>query len=475
MQSYYFCTLIYAMQDRYIDLVDQTYYFPQEGFKVVNNYLQFHEINLKDLIEEHGTPLKISYLPKISKNINRARKWFHRAFETLGYNGSYNYCYCTKSSHFSFVIDQVLKEKAYIETSSEYDIDLITKLYEKGKLDKNIAIICNGFKPQAYLEKILKLIHDGFENVIPVVDNMEELLAYEKMAVDDINFAMRIATEEEPLNQFYTSRLGIRYKDIVPFFNQYIKPNPRFKLRMLHFFIDSGIKDSAYYWSELNKCIKMYVELKKYSNSLCSINIGGGLPIRTSLGAKYDYAYVIEEIVNKIKSACDDANVEHPDIYTEFGNFTVGESGAIVFEIIGQKKQNESELWYMIDGSLMTTLPDVWGMNQRFILLPINNWHHEYHRTNIGGLSCDVGDYYNSEVHINQVYMPKFKKSEKQYVGFFHTGAYQDSLSGFGGIKHCLIPSPKHLLFNYDEEGNLVYEVFAEKQSSEHMLKILGY
>lgn len=108
---------------------------------------------------------------------------------------------------------------------------------------------------------------------------------------------------------------------------------------MLHFFIDSGIKDSAYYWSELNKCLNMYVDLKQVCPELNSINIGGGMPIRYSLGSKYDYAYLIEEIVRKIKSFCDEAEIEHPNIYTEFGNFTVGESACNIFEVIGQKKQ----------------------------------------------------------------------------------------------------------------------------------------
>ena len=26
---------------------------------------------------------------------------------------------------------------------------------------------------------------------------------------------------------------------------------------MLHFFINTGIKDTAYYWNELNKCLKV--------------------------------------------------------------------------------------------------------------------------------------------------------------------------------------------------------------------------
>jgi hypothetical protein len=32
---------------------------------------------------------------------------------------------------------------------------------------------------------------------------------------------------------------------------------------MLHFFVDSGIKDSLYYWGEFQKAMKLYVDLKK--------------------------------------------------------------------------------------------------------------------------------------------------------------------------------------------------------------------
>jgi len=84
-------------------------------------------------------------------------------------------------------------------------------------------------------------------------------------------------------------------------------------------------------------------------------------------------------------------------------------------------------------------------------------------------------DYYNSESHSTEVFMPLIEEDENLYVGFFHTGAYQDSLGGYGGIQHCLIPAPKHVLIDKDQEGNLTTKVFAEEQEHDDMLKILGY
>jgi arginine decarboxylase len=168
--------------------------------------------------------------------------------------------------------------------------------------------------------------------------------------------------------------------------------------------------------------------------------------------------------------------VEEPNIFTEFGSFTVGESGATLYSIVNQKQQNDREFWYMIDSSFMTTLPDTWGINQRYIMLPINNWDKEYQRVFLGGLTCDSEDFYNSEAHTNAIFLPKLEAGDTQYIGFFHTGAYQESLGGFGGIQHCLIPSPKHIVIDRDKDDNEYYtRLFAKEQSYRSMLRILGY
>lgn len=465
------------MTNTYFDLIDQTFYFPQDGFDIEQGYLTFHGVSIKYLIEKYGTPLKITYLPKIGKQIKMARNLFNRAIKASGYNGKYYYCYCTKSAHFKYILEEVLDHKVHLETSSAFDIDIIFKLLETKKLNKDIVIIHNGFKPTQYIQKIEALRSAGFQNTIPVLDNKEEFEQYKNILEGEVNIGIRVATSEEPTFEFYTSRLGIRKEEIITFYKEKIKRQKRFKLKMLHFFVDTGIKDSLYYWGELKKVLKIYVDLKKICPELCAINIGGGMPIRNSLGFEFDYKYMIREIVNLIQQNCEEDEVPEPDIYTEFGNFTVGESGATIFSVLAQKQQNDSERWYMIDNSLMTTLPDSWGIAQRFVLLPINKWHDEYTRVNIGGLSCDNSDYYNSEVHVNQVFLPQIKADDPEplYLGFFHTGAYQDAISGYGGIKHCLIPSPKHIIVDRDSKGNIVDRLYQEEQSSESMLQILGY
>jgi arginine decarboxylase len=463
------------MKNKYIDLIEQTFDFPQEEFKVEDNELYFHNIPLMDIIKQYGTPLKISYLPKISHQIQKAKKMFNVAIAKADYKGDYHYCYCTKSSHFSFILEEVLKNEVNLETSSAFDIFLLEALREQGLINLENYIVCNGFKRPQYIENISNLINEGFENTIPILDNKFELDQLDKNITRKCKIGIRIAAEEEPKFEFYTSRLGIRYNDIIPYYEEKIKNNPKFQLKMLHFFINTGIKDSAYYWNELSKCVNLFCQLKQICPELDSLNIGGGFPIKNSLSFDYDYEYMAEEIISQIKLICDRNNTPEPDIFTEFGSYTVGESGATLYSIIDQKQQNDRELWDMIDSSFMTTLPDTWALNQRFILLGINKWDSEYERVFLGGLTCDSEDYYNAEAHANAIFLPKMVPDEPLYIGLFHTGAYQESIGGYGGIQHCLIPAPKHIIIDVDEEGEYTTKLFAKEQSHKSMLRILGY
>ncbi len=464
------------MNTKYFDLINQTFYFPQEEFTLnTDNNLLFHNIDLMKLVEQYGTPLKFTYLPQISNNINKAKGWFRKAMEKHNYPGNYYYCYCTKSSHFEYVMNEAFKNNIHIETSSAFDINIVENLLENKKINKDTYVVCNGFKRDQYIENIARLINNGHRNTIPVIDNYEELDLLVERIEGKFPIGIRIASEEEPKFEFYTSRLGIGYKNIVPFYRKTIQDNENVELKMLHFFINTGIRDTAYYWNELSKCLKVYINLRRECPTLDSLNIGGGFPIKNSLTFDYDYAYMVDEIINQIKIACDEADVPCPNIFTEFGSFTVGESAGAVYQVLYQKQQNDREKWNMIDSSFITTLPDTWAINKRFIMLAVNRWNDSYERVLLGGLTCDSDDYYNSEQNLNAIYLPKYNKEKPLYIGFFNTGAYQESIGGQGGLHHCLIPQPKHILIDRDENGIIATEVFSEQQKAEDVLKILGY
>ena len=78
------------MRNKYYELIDQTFEFPKEPFKVEDNCLHFHELPLMDIIDQYGTPLKLTYVPKISQQIHQCKQWFNVARAKVDYRGDYH-------------------------------------------------------------------------------------------------------------------------------------------------------------------------------------------------------------------------------------------------------------------------------------------------------------------------------------------------------------------------------------------------
>jgi arginine decarboxylase len=75
------------MKTKYKDLIDQTFEWPQEEFQMENDELVFHGVPMMELVKKFGSPLKFTYLPKITENINRAKEWFDKGKQEVGYEG----------------------------------------------------------------------------------------------------------------------------------------------------------------------------------------------------------------------------------------------------------------------------------------------------------------------------------------------------------------------------------------------------
>ena len=249
------------MKNTYFDLIDQSYYFPQEGFNIMDGHLTFHGVSLKYLIEKHGTPFRLMYLPRIVDQIKKVKNLFARSIKKNKYKGNYYNCYCTKCNHFAPVVKTAIRQGVQIETSSAYDIDLILRLLDSKLIETNIITVHNGHKTEEYMDKILDLQDRGFKNSVIVLDSKKELDRLrdklKKRKNKKLKIGIRMAINEEPQAAYYTSRLGINSSEILEFYKNNIAGDERFELKMLHFFVDSGIKDSFDYWGEFQKAIKL--------------------------------------------------------------------------------------------------------------------------------------------------------------------------------------------------------------------------
>lgn len=104
------------MKNKYIDLIEQTFDFPQDEFTVTDNELNFYGIPLMEIIKQYGTPLKITYLPKISQQINRAKRLFNVAMAKTDYKGFIQLLLLHQVEPLLIRTGEALKNDIHLET-----------------------------------------------------------------------------------------------------------------------------------------------------------------------------------------------------------------------------------------------------------------------------------------------------------------------------------------------------------------------
>jgi arginine decarboxylase len=444
-----------------------------DDFDIKDFKLFYRDIDLLRLSKENGTPLRFTFLPDIEEKIKEMKFYFKAAIQKTDYQGTYTYYYCTKSSHFKHVLEKAIQSHIGIEISSAYDIDLIKSLIEDASIKRGTKIICNGYKTPEYLTGISSLIQQDYCSVMPIIDSKSELFHYlENISTRTcLTIGMRInLTFLKSYNQ--KSRFGLSPEDIINHYQHDIKTNNQVSLTTLHFFNEKGLDTGHEYWDVLEEVVRFYCRVKRLNPRLSTLDIGGGMPFRSSLSETLDLSLLVLHLVSTIKNICAEECVQEPDIMTEFGKYTVAEATATIFKINEKKPGNRLD-WAIIDGSFITHLPDTWAIQQQYPVFAINNLKENNKPYLLGGLTCDSSDYYPNTRPNEYIMLPD--TDHEQYIIFLHTGAYQEALSGFGGANHCLIPSPKHIIIDRDDHHDLQYTVFSDKQTSDHLLKILGY
>ena len=442
-------------------------------FSIDNACLTYRNVNLLELVKKHGTPLKFTVLPSITHKIKIMKDYFKLAFDVNNYKGKYRYYYCTKSSHFNHVLKTVLLSDVGIEISSACDTELISSLTKTGQIPPDTQIICNGYKTEDYLTGIFKLMCDKRCTVLPIVDSKGELEHYIEHSKRLTNISIGIRLNMSYISSYAReSRFGLFPEDILYHYKTSIHGKDNLKLTTLHLFNDKGIENTDSYWTTLAEVVHFYCYLKKINPCLTTLDIGGGMPFKDNLNYNPNISELIFRIVSTIKDICTLEEVDEPDIITEFGKYTVAESTGTLFKILERKKGNERD-WAIIDGSFITHLPDTWAIKQNYPVLPVNNLESDLIPYTLGGITCDSADFFPNNGDAESIMLPD--TNEEQFLAFFHTGAYQEALSGFGGINHCLIPAPKHIIIDENEVKEITISTFSEKQSSQNMLAILGY
>jgi len=127
---------------------------------------------------------------------------------------------------------------------------------------------------------------------------------------------------------------------------------------------------------------------------------------------------------------------------------------------------------YLANFSIFQSLPDFWGLGQRFPVMPLTKLNKTPNRSaTIWDITCDSdGEIPFSKkypLYLHDVDLTK----EDYYLGFFLVGAYQEIL----GMKHNLFSYTNEAIVNFDSEGNYEIEFLEPTQKIREILIDLDY
>ena len=75
---------------------------------------------------------------------------------------------------------------------------------------------------------------------------------------------------------------------------------------MLHFFVNTGVRDTLYYWNELSKAVNLYCELRKICPDLDSLNISDPNEIECFMQILSTVYDIIEGLIAELNPSIQD-------------------------------------------------------------------------------------------------------------------------------------------------------------------------
>ena len=137
-----------------------------------------------------------------------------------------------------------------------------------------------------------------------------------------------------------------------------------------------------------------------------------------------------------------------------------------------KRLQSKIQEKYLVNFSIFQSLPDFWGLAQKFPIMPISHLSQEpTQAASIWDITCDsdgeIGFDSSSPLKLHDIDVEK----EEYFLAFFLTGAYQEVL----GMKHNLFTHPTEAVIKFNEDGEYVIDSILEAQNLMDILDDLDY
>ena len=353
-------------------------------------------IDLKALVDQlQGRGIQLPILLRFSDilkhRIGEIADAFTKSIDEYGYQGKYACVYPIKVNQQRHVVEEVLtfgKPHGFgLEAGSKPEL-LAVLAVTNG--DDPTPIICNGFKDDEFI-KMVVLARKLGKNIIPVVEKFSELELIVKYAEElgvrqPIGVRVKLASRGSgrwKSSGGYRSKFGLTLTEVIEALD-YLKARGMADcFQMTHFHMGSQVSNIRKVKDALNEAARIYVELSRLGAGLQIIDVGGGLGVDYD-GSQTDFEsstnYTLQEYANdvvfRIKSVCDEADVPHPTIISESGRAVVAYHSALVFDVLGTSNFDKCDVPAEVPDDAPQPVHDLFGLHRD---LNKKNYLESYH------------------------------------------------------------------------------------------------
>src|SRR5579884_1526343 len=311
-------------------------------------------IDLKELIDQLQArgiqlPILLRFTDILRHRVGEVHDAFRRAMEEFEFQGNYCCVYPIKVNQQRHVVEEILDfgKPFHFGLEAGSKPELLAVLALTNGLDT--PIICNGFKDDEFIRMTMLARKIG-KQIIPVVEKFTELEAICKYAEElqvrpAIGVRVKLAARGAGRwrsSAGYRSKFGLTLTEVLEAL-EYLKQRGMADcLQLVHFHLGSQITNIRSIKSALTEAARVYVELHRVGAGVRYLDVGGGLGIDYD-GSQTDFEssvnYTLQEYANdvvfRVKSVCDQADVPHPEIISESGRAVVAYHSVLVFDVLG--------------------------------------------------------------------------------------------------------------------------------------------
>ncbi len=410
---------------------------------------------------------------------------FNAEIQDNQYAAEYYFAYPIKVNPKAHILKSLQEHCQALGKSMHYEVGTKTELLAVLGIAKNDSmVICNGFKDKSYYGIANSAGLLGFK-VIVVIEHIQELSLVRDYFTLDVPLYVKFGFRVKPFNEnLHTLKFGLSLYEIIQAIDLFKYYDKHFLITMLHGHVGSQLEDQDALVVHIRFMMKLYADLAASGIPIRYLDFGGGLGIDYNLSGNDVFCinHYAKILISNCKKIADDYGVAHPGIITESGRAITASAEILLvqphYEVMQNKVLSEqqsaidkkwlngeidlisykqkvqsapidfsSQKHVWLNFSVFQSLPDQWGINQSFPMLPIRaSMTDTQNDVLIFDISCDadgvIKDKYGNYRH--QVLM-----SQDTPLAILYVGAYQNMLSS----NHNLIGETNFVFIDFKQNG----------------------